>query len=142
NGVPTSPEEGLPEECLGRYFARNHRRWYKRLTPKPRALEAVAPRLRHRLGDADAGAGNDLLIAAAGEDRERRRGQGEPVMGAGHAERFADPAWPGAQQPRVSQPAAAPHHRKPVDRLDGPDQHGAGRARRLADEIQAPVDAV
>jgi len=44
--------------------------------------------------------------------------------------------------PFVRQPTPTPHRSKPGGRLQFPDQHGAGRAFRLADKVQAPVDAV
>ena len=47
-----------------------------------------------------------------------------------------------AQVVDVREPPAAAHGGKALRRFDGADQDRAGRAGRLADEVQAPVDAI
>ena len=54
-----------------------------------------------RLGDADARTDGDRDICGAGEKLERRLVERETVMRAGDAERLAQPAGTGAQQPLV-----------------------------------------
>src|ERR1700687_3156821 len=76
---------------------------FERLAEKPRAFQAVAPRLFDRLGDADARAGDDLHLVRAGKERERRRVEGQAVLGVGDPQRLADPARPGAKQPLVGE---------------------------------------
>src|SRR5580704_10210877 len=115
---------------------------FERLTEKARAFEAVAPRLFDRLGDADARSGDNLHRVRARKERERRLVEGQAVMGVGYPQRFADPAGPGAKQPLIGNATPAAHDRKPHGRLYGPDQHRAGRAFWLADQVHAPVDAV
>src|SRR5579862_5822998 len=115
---------------------------FERLTEKARAFQAVAPRLFDRLGDADARSGDNLHLALARKERERRRVEGQAVLVVGDPQRLADPAGPGAEQPHVDDATPAAHDREPLSRLDGPDQHRAGRALWLADEVHAPVDAV
>src|SRR5580658_10341726 len=112
------------------------------LTEKARAFQAIAPGFFDRLGDADARSDDDLHLVRARKQCERRLVEGQAVMGVGYPQRLADPAGSGAKQALVGDAAPAPHGRKPYGRLDGPDQHGAGRALWLADEVQAPVDAV
>ena len=63
-------------------------------------------------------------------------------MLARDAERLAEPPRPGAEQPRVVEPAPLAHRLEPVRRLERPHEHGARDALVLADEVQAPVDAV
>ena len=66
----------------------------------------------------------------------------KPYVPVGDAQRLAQPAGAGAQEPLVGDAAPPAHHAKAGRRLDGPDQHGAGRPCRFADEVQAPVNAV
>src|SRR5580700_5468314 len=112
------------------------------LTEKARAFQAIAPGRFDRLGDADARSGDNFHLVRAREERERRLVEGQAVLGVGDPQRLADPAGAGAKQPLVGDAAPPPHDRQPHGRLDGPDQHGAGRAFWLADEVHAPVDAV
>src|ERR1700693_3459926 len=115
---------------------------FERVAEKARAFQAVAPRLFDRLGDADTRSGDNLHLVRAREKREGRFVEGPAVLGVGYPQRLANPAGAGAKQPHVGKAAPAPHDREPYGRLDGPDQHRAGRTFGLADEIHAPVDAV
>src|SRR5580693_9595734 len=111
---------------------------FERLTEKARTFQAVAPRLFDRLGDADARSGDNLHLALTRKERERRRVKRQAVLGVGYPQRLANPAGAGAKQPHVGDAAPAPHGRQPYRRLEGPDQHRAGRAFWLADQIHAP----
>src|SRR5215213_1972392 len=97
-----------------------------------------------RLGDADARTDRGLrrYVGAAGAELERRAVEGQAVMHDSDAERLAELAGARAERARILDPAPAPHRLDPHRRLERPDQHGAGAALRLADEVQAPVDAV
>ena len=114
----------------------------KRLAQKPRALQPEAPRVLDRLGDADARADGDLRRVLARAQLERRPVERQAVVAVGDAERLAQFARPRAQRPLVRQAAPSPHGSNSLRRLERPDQHGAGAAFFLADEIEAPVDAV
>ena len=118
--------------------ARSHRNGLlKNLDPQP-----ITPRQLRRLGDADADAGGDLGRAFAGVKLERQAVERQPVVRAGDSHRLRQAAGSGAEQPLVIELAPPAHLGQALQRLDGADQHRAGRALRLADEIQAPVDAV
>src|SRR5580704_14386761 len=82
---------------------------FERLTEKARAFQAVAPRLFDRLGNADAPAGDNLHLALAGKERERRRVKRHAVLGVGDPQRLTDPAGAGAKQLHVGDAAPAPH---------------------------------
>src|ERR1700756_5400930 len=82
---------------------------FERLAEKARAFQAVAPRFFDRLGDADARSGDNLHLALAGKERERRRVDGQAVLGVGDPQRLADPAGAGAKQPHVGDAAPAVH---------------------------------
>src|SRR5712691_3530494 len=114
----------------------------ERLAQEARPVQTVAPGVIHRLGDPDARAGDYLDVFRAGKNRERRRIEREPVLRVGDAERLAQPPRTRAQQPLVGRTAAPAHGGKPERRRECADQDGAGDAFRLADEIEAPVDAV
>src|SRR5215204_6135246 len=96
------------------------------------------------LGDADARTNRGLrrYVGAAGAELERRALERQAVMHDRDAERLADLAGPRAERARIVEPAPLAHRLEPGRRLERPDQHGAGAALRLADEVQAPVDAV
>ena len=66
----------------------------------------------------------------------------EAVLRARDAERLAQAAGTGAQQPDVLHPAPAAHPCKPGRGLDRPDQHRARAAFGFAHEVDAPMDAV
>ena len=66
----------------------------------------------------------------------------KPVVGAGDFQRLAEPPGSGAKQPFVGHSPPSAHGREADARLDRAQEHGAGRALGLADEIQAPVNAV
>ena len=74
--------------------------------------------------------------------RDRRPVERQGVVRDGDAERFGQLARARAQRALIVQTAAPAHRRQAVGRLQRADQHGAGRAFLLADEIHAPVDAV
>jgi hypothetical protein len=74
--------------------------------------------------------------------RERRLIQRQLIMFDGDAKRLTELAGSRTQRALLLQAAAAAHGGYAVRRLQRADQHGAGRACRLADEIDAPVDAV
>src|ERR1700719_3675445 len=74
---------------------------FERLAEKARTFQAVAPGLFGRLGDADARSGDNVHFVRARKERERRRVEGQAVLGVGYPQRFADPAGAGAKQPHV-----------------------------------------
>src|SRR4051794_41378579 len=96
------------------------------------------------LGDADARTNRGLrrYVGAAGAELERRAVERQAVVHDRDAERLAELAGPRAERARILDAAPAPHRLEARRRLDRPDQHGAGAALRLADEVQAPMDAV
>jgi hypothetical protein len=57
-------------------------------------------------------------------------------------ERLAQPARAGAEEPRIRETATLLHHLDPVRRLERAEQDGRRTPLLLADEVQAPVDAV
>src|SRR5258708_38666911 len=57
-------------------------------------------------------------------------------------ERLAQPAGSGTELPLVAHAAAAAHRGKACGRHEGADQDRAGSVLGLADEIDAPMDAV
>ena len=114
----------------------------ERLAEEARAFEAVAPGMIHRLGDADARSDGDLDVVRARKELERRLVERESVVLVGDAERLAQPSRARAQQPLVGDAAPAAHGGEAMRRRERADQHRAGDARRLADEIEAPMDAV
>src|SRR5215213_4691145 len=116
--------------------------WSKRLAQKPRSLQPISPRQFNRFCNSDPQTGGDLGFAEPRMQREWRLIQRQRIVFDGDAERLAELAGPGTQRALLLQAAAAAHRRQTVGRLQRADQHGAGRACRLADEIQAPVDAV
>ena len=81
-------------------------------------------------------------FARARMQRDRRRIERQFAVLAGDAERGAEFAGPRAERAFVVQAAASAHRWNAVGRLQRADQHGAGLARLLADEVDAPVDAV
>src|SRR4051812_44926991 len=96
------------------------------------------------LGDADARADRGLrrYVGAAGAELERRAVDGQAVVHDRDAEGLTELARPRAERARIVEPAPALHRLEACCRLERPDQHCAGAALRLADEVQAPVDAV
>ena len=114
----------------------------ERLAEKPRALEPVAPGLLDRLGDADARPGDDLDSRRRAHELERRRVEREPVVRVGDAERLV--SRPGPEH--NSRSSARPRRRRIAAR---PSVGSSARISTalaepfaLADEIDAPVDAV
>src|SRR5262249_19030855 len=64
------------------------------------------------------------------------------VVLAGHAERLADPAWAGAEEPLVVEPTALAHQVEPLRRLERAKKHRVCLANLRADEVPAPADAL
>src|SRR5579862_8619980 len=84
---------------------------FERLAEKARAFEAVAPRLLDRLGETDAGAGDNLDFARPREQRKGWLVEGQAVVRPGYPQRLADPAGAGAKQPLIGNAAPAAHDR-------------------------------
>ena len=61
---------------------------------------------------------------------------------SGDGQGRADPAGAGAQELLVGHSSSSAHSGQAGQRLECADQHGTGRSLRLADEIQAPMDAI
>ena len=114
----------------------------KRLAEEFRAPDAIAPGQLDGLGDADPDAGRDLHILRPRMQRDRRPVQRQGVVRDGDAERFGQLARARAQRVHIDRMAAAAHRGQAMRRLQRADQHGGGRAFLLADEVDAPVDAV
>ena len=72
-----------------------------------RARLGVAPRLLDRDADPDPRSGDDLRTLVGSAELERRLCEREAVVLAGHAERLAEPARSGGEQPRVVESRAA-----------------------------------
>lgn len=104
--------------------------------------KTVAPGLLCRLGDADAGSGDDLNLSGSRKQRKRRLVQRQSIARCGNSQCLTDPSRPGAKQSHIGQAAAPAHEWQTGCWLERPDQDGAGRAGRLADEVQAPVNAI
>ena len=78
----------------------------------------------------------------AGAERERRPVDAQPVVLPRHGERLTEPPGP-LQSSRWSvTPRRAAITLEPVRRLERADQHRAGNALLVADDVQAPVDPV
>src|ERR1700746_2846245 len=114
---------------------------FERLAEEARAFEAVAPRLFHRLGEADARADDDVDVPRARAYLERRLIERKGVLRVGDAERLAQASRPRAQQALVGDAAAAAHRGEAVRGRKRADEHRAGAALRLAYEGEAPVHA-
>ena len=80
--------------------------------------------------------------SGAGKKLKRRLVECQAVLGARDAKRLAKPPRPRAEEPLIAHAAPPSHDRKSDCRLQSPDQDCAGRAFGLADEIEAPVNAV
>src|SRR4029079_19623447 len=99
------------------------------------------PRFFGGLGDPDPHASRDLRRAAAPAQFERCAVERQAVLFSRDAQRFAQFTGPRTESPLVAQAAPAPHRRETLRRGERADQHRAGTAVLLADEIEAPVDA-
>src|SRR5258708_1159497 len=80
-----------------------------------------------------------------GQSRAEFKSRGlerEPVVVAGDAQCLAQASRTGAEPALVRDPAVPAHGRDAIGRLECPDQNGAGAAGGLADEIEAPVNAI
>ena len=82
------------------------------------------------------------MDTAARLQGERRLVERESVVLACDAERLAQPPRPRAQQPVVADSAPGAHRVEPVRRLERSDEDCVRHANVLADEVEAPVDAV
>ena len=137
------PRRLLSKTCPVGPLRRRRQRQPERLAQKLRALEPVAPRQLDRLGDADARRRRRSPAVSSRATARTAAGRAAARCGACvMPSACAQPPGPRAQQPLVGEPAPPPHLGKALRRLERADQHGAGRAFRLADEVQAPVDAV
>src|SRR5262249_3862451 len=114
----------------------------ERLAQEARAGDAVAPRLVHGLGEADARADGDLYLAGPPVQLERRGVERQAVVRPRNAERLAHPAGPAAEQALVRKPTSPAHLCQPLQRLDGADQHRTGASFGFAYEVHAPMDSV
>ena len=107
-----------------------------------RARDDVAPGQLGRDADPDARRRHDRPRLRRASSSNGGSSSGSPSCSRVTAERLAEPARPGAEQPRVVEAATLAHHRRARGRLERPDQHGGGAPLLLADEVQAPVDPV
>ena len=82
------------------------------------------------------------FLARARVNLEWRTVEREPVVLAGDPERLTEAARPRAQEPGVVEPAPRAHRVETLGRLEGANQDRARHSLRLADEVEAPVDAV
>src|SRR5438309_6801833 len=129
---------GLPRVSLRSTRATNTE-WF---TQEARAFQAVAPRHFRSLGDADARPDRQHRLLGPRKKFERWLIESKSIMRSGHAERLAYASGARAQQTLLGESAPPAHGRKTLGRGKRPDQHGARRAFRLANKIQAPMDAV
>src|SRR4029078_5814480 len=81
-------------------------------------------------------------LARGRVELEGRRVEREAVVLARDVQRLAEAGPARAEEPLVVQSPAGAHPLQPVRRLERADQNRARRALRLADEVEAPVDAV
>ena len=88
------------------------------------------------------GAATTAGAESAGSSSERLLVERQTVVVARDAERLAEPSRAGAEQPRIDETASLLHQLDPVRRLEPSDQHRRCTPLVLADEVQAPVDAV
>src|SRR6266403_2001008 len=114
----------------------------KPLAEEFRTFQPVSPGQLDGLGDADPQPGDNVRFARAGMQRDRGNIERQAVMLIANPERFRQLARTRAQRSLVMQSAPAPHRRNAVGRLQRADQNRAGGAFFLANEIDAPVDAV
>src|SRR5271169_844344 len=98
-----------------------------------RGFEAIPPGPLDRLGDADTRPGDHRGGLRSRQDREWRPVERKPVLRTSDAQSFAKPAGTGAEEPLLGYAAAAAHQGDARRRLQRADEHGAGRALRLAD---------
>src|SRR5690606_26803981 len=90
-------------------------------------------------GDADARAGGDIVALARRQQVERGGIERQSIVGNGDAQRLAELAGAGAELAVGETAAALLHLEQAILGFEGADQHGAAR---LADDIQAPVNAI
>src|SRR5260370_38956368 len=114
----------------------------KRLAEKSRTLQPISPGQLDRFLNPDPQPRPDRNLADPRMKRDRRGVECEAIVLIGDAERLGQLARSRAQRPPLVQSAPAAHRGKAVGRLQGADQDRAGGAFLLADEIDAPMDAV
>ena len=73
---------------------------------------------------------------------ERRAVERQAVVVAGDPERLAEAPGAGAEEALLLEPAPGAHRLEPLRRLERANEHRARDAFLLADEVEAPVDAV
>src|ERR1700712_5733869 len=97
----------------------------KPLAHKPRVLQPIPPRQIDRLGNPDPQPRDDLRLADARMQRERRGIEGQFAVRDRNAQRLAEFAGAGTQRTLVVQATAAAHRGDAMGRLQRADQHGA-----------------
>src|SRR5260370_29674546 len=114
----------------------------KRLAEKSRTFQSIWPWQFNSLRNADPYPRDDVRLFRPRMQRDRRGVERQLAVLDGDGECFAELAWSRAQRSLVMQAAPAPHRCNAVGRLQGADQHRAGGTLLLADEIQAPMNAI
>src|SRR6266436_8729313 len=114
----------------------------KRLAEEFRALQPISPRQLDCFGNADPQPRDDVWFFRARMQRDWRGVQRQAVVLVGNPKRFGQLARPRAQQSLIVQSTATAHCGNAMGRLQGADQHRTRRAFLLADEIDAPMDAI
>src|SRR5216684_1970021 len=114
----------------------------KRLAEKFRALQPISPRQFDRFGNTDPQPRNDVRFFRTRMQRDGRGVQRQAVVLVGNPKRFRQLARPRAQQSLIMQSTAPAHRGDAVGRLQGAEQHCTCRTLLLADEIDAPVNAI
>src|SRR5690606_30417770 len=103
------------------------------------ALDRETPGGIGALGDADAGAGGDRMIAVGREERKGRPVERQMVVGAVDGEGFAELAGAGTEL-AIREPATAVSHL--IDAVGGFECADQYRTAGAAHEVQAPVNAI
>src|SRR5262245_21421205 len=114
----------------------------ERFAQEARAAGAITPRQIGRFADADARARHDVQGLRAGQQLKRWAVEGKPVVQARDAESLAQPSRSRAEEPLIAGAPPPAHRRKPVGGRECPNEDRTGRAFRLANEVETPVDAV
>jgi hypothetical protein len=114
----------------------------KWLAQKSRTFQPITPREFDRLGNPDPHACHDLGFCRARIQRDRRSIQGQCIMRVGDPERLRHFARTRAERSLIVQFPPAPHGGNPMRWLKRADQNRARRTRLLADEIDAPMNAI
>src|ERR1700692_1291223 len=109
-----------PRRWNGSRARRSAAAW-KRLAEKARAFLAIAPQSVGRFDDADARSGDDFDRAGTRKKREWRLVERNTILCAGDAQRLAQPAGPGAKQPRIGRAPPPAHDGEPRGGLQRPN---------------------